>query len=182
MPTDQTKAAARVAGTQNSPSTNATKDKDNDHKLHFRWGGIYVGAGLSHFSAPYYPYYPFGPYAYAWGWGFDPLFWDPIYYSPFLYGGYPQSLAYAYGRGEVRLSSDVRDAEVYLDGAYAGVASQRKSMWLDPGVYHLSVSAKDRTPFQQRTYVLSGKSLKISAELPPESTPSRTDEKPEAKR
>src|SRR4029077_1247944 len=50
-------------------------------------------------------------------------------------------------------------------GAYAGTADRLKSMWLDPGAYDLTVSAKDRESFHQRVYVLSGKSLKITAKL-----------------
>jgi hypothetical protein len=86
-----------------------------------------------------------------------------------MWGGYPYygpgSFNYDNGRGEVRLTADPKVAEVYIDGAYAGTADRLKSMWLDPGAYDLTVSAKDRESFHQRVYVLSGKSLKITAKL-----------------
>jgi hypothetical protein len=86
-----------------------------------------------------------------------------------MWGGYPYSgpgsFNYNSGRGEVRLTADPKVAEVYIDGAYAGTADRLKSMWLDPGAYDLTVSAKDRESFHQRVYVLSGKSLKITAKL-----------------
>ena len=38
-------------------------------------------------------------------------------------------------------------------------------MWLDPGAYDLSIESADGSRFQQRIYVLSGKTLKIKPEL-----------------
>src|ERR1700758_1016974 len=48
-------------GSQTSLTTKKDKSKDSggDHKIHFRWGGITVGAGYSYFSNLYYPYYPY---------------------------------------------------------------------------------------------------------------------------
>jgi PEGA domain len=146
---------------------NAAKDVEIPvRKSNIRWhlGTISVGAGYS--SGPYYGpygYYPYGPYAlYPGDWVYSSL-WDP------MWGGYPYyasgSFAYNNGRGELRLTADPKLAEVYIDGAYAGTADRLKSMWLDPGAYDLTVSAKDRESFHQRVYVLSGKSLKITAKL-----------------
>jgi hypothetical protein len=164
---DHRKTDSSVPSTQNSQAPITTKN-DSDHKTRFRWGGITVGAGYSYFSAPYFPYYGFGLYPYVGTWGLSPLFWDPCC-SPYP----PPAFTYDAGKGEVRLSSDVKDGAVYIDGAFAGRAGQRKSMWLDPGVYDLLVSAQGRTAFQQRIYVLSGKSLKISAKLRPETVPEK---------
>jgi len=47
-------------------------------------------------------------------------------------------------------------------------------MWLEAGAYDLSVSTGGHTPFRQRIYVLSGKSLSITTKL----TPQKTEEKP----
>jgi hypothetical protein len=66
--------------------------------------------------------------------------------------------------GEVKLQSSSKDAEVYLDNAYAGTASKLKSFWLSPGVYQLEVRAKGQTPQQKRIYVLTGKTLKVNME------------------
>lgn len=133
-------------------------------KIHWHLGTISVGAAYS--SGPYYPpygFYPYGPYGWYPGGWVGSAFWYP------LWGGYPfypaGSFAYNGGRGELRLAADPRQAEVYIDGAYAGTADQLKTMWLDPGAYDLTVSAKDREAFHQRVYVLSGKSLKITAKL-----------------
>src|SRR5262249_21853906 len=143
------------------------------HPRRIRLGGISFGASYSHFSGPYWgwPYYC-GPY------GYRPLFWNAYgpYCAPFfdLYGpglalyhpGFYSGFAYGAGMGEVRLRTDLKDAEVFLDGAYAGVAENLKRMWLQPGAYNLEVKAQSRTPFDRRIYVLSGKTLRIEAALP----------------
>jgi hypothetical protein len=65
----------------------------------------------------------------------------------------------------VRLTTEPKDASVYLNGGYAGTADHLKTVWLEPGAYDLSVSASNYTTYEQRIYVLSGKSLKITAKL-----------------
>jgi hypothetical protein len=149
---------------------NSDKDAASEkRKFRFRLGGVSVGAGYSHFSGPYY--YPYAyPYGYA-PFGFYPgnwvaaSYWYPVSSIYPFYG--PGAFGYGDGRGEVRLMADPKAAEVYIDGGYAGTADKLKSMWLDPGAYDLTVSAGGREPFHQRLYVLSGKSLKITAKLNP---------------
>jgi hypothetical protein len=148
------------------------KEKDDsgsggEHKLHLRLGPIFLGAGYSHFSGP--GYYPYGPY------DFYPLgseysaFWFP-YWGPnsFFAPGY---FGYGSAKGEVRLAAEPKSAEVYLDRAYAGTADHLKNIWLEPGAYDLSVAATGHEAFHQRIYVLSGKSLKITAKLVAEAKP-----------
>ncbi len=175
-------AAAKPESTEAvAPSANETKSKpessDKDapaekRKFRLRLGGISVGAGYSHFSGPYY--YPYGyPVGYA-PFGFYPgdwvaaSFWYPIA-SPYSYYS-ADAFRYGDGRGEIRLTADPKEAKVYIDGGYAGTADKLKTLWLDPGAYDLTVSAAGREDFHQRLYVLSGKSLKISAKLDPEQT------------
>ena len=167
------------------PAAQVSKDETDSQvpaekrKLRLRLGGISVGAGYSRFSGPlYYPYYPYS-YPYPYGpFGFYPgdwvgaSIWYPLW-SRYPYYG-PGSFAYNNGRGEVRLEADPKLAEVYIDGGYAGTADKLKNLWLDPGAYDLTVSAAGREPFHQRLYVLSGKSLKITAKL----SPDQTGEKP----
>lgn len=99
------------------------------------YGGYYGG-----FYGPYW-----GPY---WGWG-----------AP--YGGY-----YAHpNSGEVKLETKVKDAQVYINGAYAGTTKQNKSMYLRPGNYNIEIREGSRTEFAQRVYVVAGKTLKLHPEL-----------------
>lgn len=154
-PDDSGAAAAGTARTSSDRDSYGSSDR----KTHLRLGTVSFGAGYSSFFGP--AVYPYGPY------GFYP--YDPIYsallWSP-IWGAYgPDYLSYGNGKGEVRLAAEPKDAAVYLDGAYAGTANRLKTIWLDPGAYDLSVSAKGREPFQQRIYVLSGKTLKLAAKL-----------------
>ncbi|HXN21507.1 MAG TPA: PEGA domain-containing protein [Candidatus Dormibacteraeota bacterium] len=149
------------------PAQRTTKDTPKKkHHTNFRFGGMTLGAGYSHFSSPYfYPYGPYGPFPYyPFGWPYASLAWGPFW------PGYPAflpNLAYSSDKGEIKLTAEPKDADVYIDGAYAGSAFRLKSMWLPGGAYDLTVSAMDRQAFHQRIYVLSEKSLKIHANLEP---------------
>lgn len=134
---------------------------ENGRNWHVKLGTISVGAAYSHFSGPFFPYGPYGFYPYDWF--YSSIIWNP-WWPPYP-GFAPGYFSSGYGKGEVKLKAEPRDADVYLDGAYAGTADRLKTIWLDPGAYNLSVSAKDHEPYQQRIYILSGKSLKISADL-----------------
>ncbi len=170
----QSKAPAPDAQ-NNLTSTDSKSDSQNDehhHRFHVRLGTIGVGAGYTRFSGPFY-YNPFlfGYYPYG--------FYDPFFPSPFFAAGFFEGYAYNAGRGEVKLSGAPKNAEVFLNGGYAGTASKLKSMWLEPGAYDLSVSTSDSSSFHQRIYVLSGKTLKIAAKLSQDNkaNKSRTEEK-----
>lgn len=138
---------------------------DAGRKTRVRLGAVRVGIGYTRFSGSgFYPY----PYAYRFPYWYTPLFWDPFwsYYAPFYHPGFFTGFPYADDKGEVRLTAEPRQAEVFLDGAYAGTADHLKSIWLEPGAYSLSVRAANREPFEQRIYVLSGRTLRITAALP----------------
>ena len=117
-----------------------------------RLGTISVGAGYGYYSGPVWPgYYP-------------PFFYDPwIGYSFFPY---PIYLVPQPDKGQVSLQGSYKDkdADVYLDNAYAGTAATLKKFWLAPGVYELEVRPKDQAPKTKRIYVLTGKTLKVSLE------------------
>ena len=115
-----------------------------------RLGAITVGAASGYYSGPVWPgYYP-------------PFFYDPwIGYS---YFGSPVFLLPQPDKGQVSLQGAHKDAEVYLDSAYAGTAGTLKKFWLAPGVYDLEVRTKDQTSRKKRIYVLTGKTLKVSLE------------------
>lgn len=167
----QSETKASQDGQEDSDKTN---DSDRDHKLHVRLGGVSIGAG--YISSPFFfsPFWPYGFYPYDFG--YSPFFYSP-FYSPF-YWPYPGGFAYAPDKGQVKLKVNLKNAEVFLDGAYAGTVDHLKDMWLDSGAYNLSVSAPAREPFQQRIYVLSGKTLKIEAKLVPQKEKPQNQEKP----
>jgi hypothetical protein len=66
------------------------------------------------------------------------------------------------GMGKVKIETRLKDAGVFIDGAYAGTTSQTKDMLLKSGAHNIEVQAAGRPKFAERVYVLSGKTLKIS--------------------
>ena len=75
-----------------------------------------VGFGFGFYA----PIYPYGYYGY------------PYYYGPYGYYGY-------YGRplGEVRVKSPDSNAQIFIDGTFAGRAHDLKRFYLAPGTYNI---------------------------------------------
>ena len=78
------------------------------------------------------------------------------------YGGYYYANAYS---GEVKLDTKVKDADVFINGAYAGTTHQNKSMHLRQGNYNLEIKEAGRTQFSEKIYVIAGKTLHLHPEL-----------------
>lgn len=152
-----TPAPTQASQSKNDQAKPDSKDGNPSHRYHLRLGTVALNAGF--ISGPlWYPYAPYGYYPY-YAAAFDP-FWGP--FSPYYY---PASFAYSADKGQIELRADPRDAAVYIDEAYAGTVQRLKNIWLDPGAYDLSIRAAGREPFQQRVYVLTGKTLNINAKL-----------------
>ncbi|MCU1300202.1 MAG: hypothetical protein JWQ87_486 [Candidatus Sulfotelmatobacter sp.] len=98
--------------------------------------------------------------------GFAPYGWYGPYYGPYSYGPYPLANA-----GQVKLDTQVKDAEVFIEGSYAGKVRELKTMMMRPGSYDISVRAPGRETFEQKVYVVAGKTLKLRPELRVQSTP-----------
>jgi hypothetical protein len=137
-----------------------------------RFGGFSFTAGYSHYWG-HSPYYYFYPYSFSWAWYYDPFyapFYGPyslLWYHPGWYTGF----AWQPGMGEIKLRSNLPDADVFLNDAFAGKAKDLKTMWLEPGAYDLKVQADNFAPFAMRIYILSGKTLKVDAKLAPPKEP-----------
>jgi hypothetical protein len=89
----------------------------------------------------------YSPYGYgAFGMGYfyyDPWAWSPYGYGGY-YGGYPRwGGPYGYDVGSVRLRVTPKDAEVLVDGYYAGIVDDFnglfQSLKLDTGAYRIEV-------------------------------------------
>jgi PEGA domain len=92
---------------------------------------------------------------FAWGW-----------YSPY-WGPYPYGYAYNYAprTGAVKFDTHVKDAEVYINGAYAGTVGKLKTINLRPGSYDIEVRAVGRPQFDEKVYVAAGKTLHLNPDL-----------------
>ena len=90
------------------------------------------------------------------------------YYAPFwgpYWGGY-WGPAYAYpNSGEVKIDTKVKDAQVFINGAYAGTTRENKSMHLRPGNYNIEIREAGTTQYAEKVYVVAGKTLHLHPEI-----------------
>lgn len=97
-----------------------------------------------------------GPMVYG-GW-YAP-YWGPYWGGPYYrYGYFPNA-------GEVKLDTKVKDAQVFINGAYAGTTHENKTMHLRPGSYNIEIKENGQTPFAQKVYVAAGQTLHLHPEL-----------------
>jgi hypothetical protein len=87
--------------------------------------------------------------------------WYSPYWEPYPYGYYD----YAPTNGAVKFDTRVQDAEVYIDGAYAGPIGKLKTIQLRPGSYDIGVHAPGRTQFDKKAYIAAGKTLHLNPDL-----------------
>src|SRR5689334_13616057 len=64
-------------------------------------------------------------------------FWGP-YWGPY-WGVYGPAYGYIPNSGEVKLDTKVKDAQVFINGAYAGTTKENKTMHLRPGNYNIEI-------------------------------------------
>lgn len=95
----------------------------------------------------------YGPY---WGSYWGPYYWGPGYFGP--YNAYPNL-------GEVKLDTKVRDAQVFINGSYSGTTHENKTMWLRPGSYNIEIRELGQTPFSQKIFVVTGKTMHLHPAL-----------------
>jgi PEGA domain len=110
-----------------------------------------------------------GPAMVVVGPAFGPYGW----YGPY-YGSYPYGPYLVANVGQVKLDTHVKEADVFIDGSYAGTLRDLKTMMMRPGNYDISVRAPGRETFEQKIYVVAGKTLKLRPELRVQSTPAPT--------
>lgn len=113
-------------------------------------GGIYVGPVYRPFGWGYY-----GPYGY------------PGYYG--YYGGFGYPISSHPNSGQLKIDTKQKDAQVYINGAYAGLAKDMKSTWLKQGTYNLELRAPDGQNFAEQIYVVAGKTMHVHPQLPADS-------------
>jgi hypothetical protein len=87
------------------------------------------------------------------------------FYRPFWGAGWGQPYFAYPNAGEVKLDTKVKDAGVFINGAYAGTTHDNKTMRLRPGSYNIEIREAGRPQFAQRVYVVAGKTLHLHPEL-----------------
>ena len=99
--------------------------------------GIFVGPAFA----------PMGYYGYGYGYG-------PFYRPYGAYYGVPNA-------GQVKLDTKVKDAQVFVDGAFAGTSGKLKTMWMRPGTYNIELRAPGQAQFAEKIYVVAGKTVHV---------------------
>jgi len=102
-------------------------------------------------------------------------------FAPYGYGWYGPSYAYGmypYGpyfgtpnAGQVKVDTKVKDAEVLINGSYAGTVGELKTMTMRPGNYNIEVRSPGRAPFMEHVYVIAGKTVKLHPDLQVQTPP-----------
>ena len=67
--------------------------------------------------------------------------------------------------GEVKLDTRVKDAQVFINGSYAGTTHHNKSMHVRPGSYNIEIREAGHTQFTERVYVVAGKTMHLHPAL-----------------
>ena len=88
---------------------------------------------------------PMGGYGYGYGYG-------PYANGPYF--GVPNA-------GQVKLDTKVKDAQVFVDGAYAGTSGKLKTMWMRPGTYTIELRSPGQAQFAEKIYVVAGKTVHV---------------------
>ena len=102
------------------------------------------------------------------GGAFAPMGWYGYGYGPF-YGPYPYGAYYGVpNAGQVKLDTNVKDAQVFVDGAYAGTSGKLKTMWMRPGTYTIELRAPGQAQFAEKIYVVAGKTVHVEPGFQPE--------------
>jgi hypothetical protein len=70
--------------------------------------------------------------------------------------------------GQVKLETKVKDAQVFVDGAYAGTSGKLKTMWMRPGNYTIEMRAPGQPQFAEKIYVVAGKTVHVEPGFHPE--------------
>jgi len=134
----------------------------------------------------YSGFYPYGPYGYG-TFYFGPYGWYPEFGPYGRYGyGYPSGgywypdgryagYQYGYLTGEIRLRVKPREAEVYVDGYYAGVVDEFdgtfQAMRLEEGPYTLQILAPGYEPLEVRVHIQAGRKMTYKGDLEPVNAP-----------
>jgi hypothetical protein len=142
---------------------------------------IYVPRGRTHIyynNVYYYPLtYYYRPYTFGYGpagrgyFYFD-LHYDSYVFYPRTYVRYSDYGTYGYPTGELRLRVRPREAQVFVDGYYAGTVDDVdgvfQSLRLEEGAYLIEIVLPGYTPLAFDVLIRPGEKVTYRGELVPE--------------
>ena len=103
------------------------------------------------------------------------LGYAPGYYPSFGigYGYYPFSVGFSFAggpkdpRGVVRFQVYPKQAEVYIDGYYAGIVDDFGKLRLEPGPHDITLYLDGHRMFEETVYSTAGSTVRIHHEMEP---------------
>ena len=88
-------------------------------------------------------------------------YFGPVFYGPGFYGWHVYAPAPT--MGSVKIDTKSKDAQVYVDGAYAGTVGQLKTFPLKAGEHDIELRSSDSHSFShERVTVLPGRKLTLT--------------------
>ena len=97
------------------------------------------------------------------------VFGGPVWHGPYwgpYWGGYWGPGYYAYpNTGTVKVDTKLKDAQIFINGAFAGNTHDHKTMHLRPGTYNVEIREGGQSVLSQRVYVTAGQTLHLHPEI-----------------
>ncbi len=130
-----------------------------------RGHGGYVPRGGS-----YDHYWRSRPYTYRWGWYPYGGYYDGYYWGYYGWGApYSSRYVYNYDVGSLRIMVEPDDAEVYVDGYYAGEVDDFNGVFqrlhVRPGQHEIALKRRGYRTHRIKVYVPVGGTLKVHYEM-----------------
>jgi len=110
-------------------------------EAHGHFGGGGRAIIVPHYSY-YHPYWGYG------GWGWANPYWG---YGPYYYED----------KGTIKIKDHDKSDQVYINGAFAGIAEKMKNIKLDPGQYTIQIRRQGNELLNRSVYVIAGKTVEI---------------------
>jgi hypothetical protein len=141
-------------------------------------GRPYYGGYYGRYYGGYYGYYGYPFWGFGWGWGYPGWYgWGYPYGYP--YGGYYDPTP------EIRLEVKPREAQVYVDGYFAGVVDDFDGTFqrlrVQPGAHELTLYLKGFRTVTQPIHVGRGQDSKIKFAMEPLAAGENTEPPPQPK-
>lgn len=145
---------------------------------HGRFGlsfyGPGVGFGIGFHGYRYYPRH-YQPYRYRFYGGYPYAYRPHLYVRSYPTVGYlrahPSSQGYHAGSGAIRLVVDAKQAQVYVDSAYAGTVDDFdgtfQKLYLQPGEHEIEIRLEGHQSFTQRFLISPSETQKLHHQMVP---------------
>jgi hypothetical protein len=183
------RGGSRVAVPRNGPPPRRWDDRNERNVYGSYYGGRNVygryayRGGRNIYIVPrgrtyvYYPRYYYRPYSFGYGPAGRGHFYFDLYYNSYIW--HPYSVyrygtygSYGYPVGELRLKVHPRDAQVYIDGYYAGRVDDFdgvfQSLRLEEGDYQVEIVLPGYEPLAFDVRIFPGEKTTYEGDLIPE--------------